>query len=268
VLNARRNDRSPRVAALQVLLNRFGAGTPNLKVDGIFMNQTALALSRYKKDVMGQSTGTSADHADPAVWHHLMGRAHVQTVDAVDITDVNYLRTVMPWLSRHGAPVTLGGMSNGLAQVIGDVVRRANGNNIMLVRFHGHGGPGLQSIAHGTRKIAGKMDYNEELTVLNATTLQKLLGVVSQLASAMCSFGFVELHGCRVGKGPHGPGLVASLADCWKVPVSAGIPFAKSGYDKVAGSAVTFDLEGPIETAFPGRGNLASWSSRLNVSAP
>jgi len=267
VLNARRNDRSPRVAALQVLLNRVGDATPKLKVDGIFMNQTAHALSRYKRDVMQQSTGASPDHADAAVWHHLMGRAGVQTVDAVDITDVGYLRTVMPWLSRHGEPITLGGMSNGLAQVIGDIARRSSGGNIMLVRFHGHGGPGLQSIAHGTRKIAGTMDYNQELTVLNSKTLQKLWGALSQLAPAMCKFGFVELHGCRVGKGPEGAALLGSLAAVWKVPVSAGIPYAKSGYDKVAGSAVTFDLEGPIATAFPGGASLASWSSQLNASA-
>ena len=259
MLNARRGDRSPRVVALQILLNRYAGAPTKLKVDGIFGNRTAVVLALYKSKVMKQSTGTSRDHADSAVWHHLMGRAQIQTVDAVDITDVGYLKIVVPWLSREGEPITIGGMSNGLAQVIGDIARRANGDDLMLVRFHGHGSPGLQSIAHGTRKIAGTMDYNEELTVLNSTTLHKLYGSLSILTRAMCNFGFVELHGCRVGKGTKGAALLKSLAGIWKVPVSAGIPYAKTGYMPGAGSAVTFDLEGPIATAYPGGQSLAAW---------
>ncbi len=267
MLNVRIHDRGPRVVALQVLLNQHGDTSDRLKVDGVFGPKTASALANLRRELMRQSSGMSVNHADPAVWKYLMGRSRLQTVDAVDVTDVTYLKVVMPWLERHGDPLTLGGMSNGLVQVINDVVSRASGSNVMLVRFHGHGGPGLQAIAHGTRKLAGTMDYNEELTVLNATTLGKLRSPLSKLASVMCSFGFVELHGCRVGKGSKGQALLRSLSDVWRVPVSAGIPYAKSGYDpKTTGPGVTFDLEGPIETAYPGGGTLATWGARVGLA--
>jgi hypothetical protein len=260
MLNARKSESGPRVATLQILLNRYSGSGTVLKVDGIFGQQTARAVSEYKSSVMRQSAGETADQADPTVFSHLMRQAQVQGVDAVDITDVGYLRTVVPWLARQAEPITIAGMCNGLAQAIGDVVSRGSGRDLLFVRFHGHGSPGLQSISHGTRKLAGTMDYNQERTVLNAHTLRALSGAIAQLGRAMCPFGFVELHGCRVAKGSKGQDLLKSLAQLWRVPVTAGVPYAKTGYDPVARQAVSYDLEAPIITAYPESGGLAAWA--------
>src|SRR5215510_236518 len=103
-------EKSARVVALQILLNRDPAIRPRLVTDGSFGAKTAAAVDKYRVQVMRQSGPKGV--ADPPMWSFLLTRAQLQVIEAVDITDPVVIETVLPNLTLSSVVIETGGMSN------------------------------------------------------------------------------------------------------------------------------------------------------------
>jgi peptidoglycan hydrolase-like protein with peptidoglycan-binding domain len=244
---------SPRAVALQILLNRFGvAGTP-LKVDGFYGPDTTKAVANFREKVLNApGPGTTAD---VPLWNEMLRRNRLQTIEAVDVTDPLLLTTTIPALeAQKASPITLGGTSNGVQQLMNLITAQAASmGGVMLLRFHAHGGPGVLAISHGNRSISVGINPEVELSILNQITTGKTREALSSIAGIFADFGFVEFHACRVADGPKGMELLQALCEAWKVPVTA--PLAKQG-----AAENTFYFRGETRTVFPGSATLRDWA--------
>ena len=157
MLHVEKGEKSARVVALQILLNRDPAIRPRLVTDGSFGGKTATAVNTFRERVMRQSGPSGV--ADPPMWHFLKSRAQLQVIEAVDVTDPAVVSFVLPKLSPAAILIESGGMSNGVSQLITEIRARTQGQqSIMMLRLHGHGGPGLVAISAGSRHSTGGID--------------------------------------------------------------------------------------------------------------
>jgi hypothetical protein len=131
-------DRLPTVAVLQKLLNRAGA---SLVVDGDFGNNTNTALIDFQRSrQIISSMGPGA--TDQKTWARLTLPRELPIIDTIDIFDPNILHQDAWQLMAEGArPILMGGMSNGVVQLVTMVRREARrlGDNLFLLRLDGHG---------------------------------------------------------------------------------------------------------------------------------
>jgi hypothetical protein len=251
---------SPRAVALQILLNRFGvAGTP-LKVDGFYGLDTAKAVASFREKVLN-APGPGAT-ADLPVWNEILRRNRLQTIEAVDVTDPMLNTLTVPALeAQNASPITLGGTSNGVEQLMRLITAQAASmGGVMLLRFHAHGGPGVLAISHGNRKISVGINPEVELSILNQVTTGKTKEALSSISGIFADFGFVEFHACRVADGAKGLELLQALCDAWKVPVTA--PLAKQ-----RAAENTFYFRGETRTVFPGAVALRNWAASREEAA-
>lgn len=244
----RRGDHLPSVGVLQSFLNQHLTTGEFLTVDGAFGPRTAAAVRRFRS---ARHFG-GHDFADHAVWNGAVG-VEWQIVDSVDRSD-------------HGRPkgentehLDLGpfgqtvleqfGMTNGVPTVLTRVRSAARLGQVVLLRFHGHGGPGNMIIASGTNPNAASS--------LNARYGQGFFNALRVLRPIFAPFGSVEMHGCRIAKGAMGLKLLRGMADALGVPVSAGETY------QYGGGQTTFRFEGPTLTICPGGIPLRAWLSRV-----
>lgn len=253
MLIVKRNDSGPRVVALQILLNRRLGRT--LVTDGVYGQLTADAVTRFRNDVMKASG--SGDVTDGSFWQELIRGAGLQVTDAVDVTDPMLLDVVVPELGRFGRPIETGAMANGVIQVMTDIrAQVADKSKLLLMRFHGHGGPGVAAVSFGKRSLdlVKGIDHEATLAVINGKTVAAVAPQLRQMAPLFANFGFVEFHACRVALGAGGAALLRTLADIWNAPVSA------STESQNAEGKSNFVLTGQIVTAFPGGVDLRRWA--------
>jgi peptidoglycan hydrolase-like protein with peptidoglycan-binding domain len=261
MLRVESGEKNASVVALQILLNRDPAIRPKLVTDGSFGAKTAAAVDKFRAEVMLQSGPKGV--ADPPMWSFLLTRAELQVIDFIDITDPAVLVQALPNLtSPFPILIESGGMSNGIAQLVTEIRVRARGEqSIMMLRLHGHGGPGLMAISAGSRHSTGGIDGIAAQSVMTPLLLQTLAPVLSQIAPLMHNFGFVELHSCRVAQGANGMGFVRHLANIIRAPVRAAL--SKQKMDKV------YVLVGPTFSGFPGNATLRQWGlSRKEAVQP
>lgn len=244
-------EKSARVVALQILLNRDPAIRPKLVTDGSFGPKTGKAIDTYRERVMMQSGPTHV--ADPTMWSFLLARAQLQVVEAVDITDPLVLEETVPKLSPGAITVQIGGMSNGISQVVTDIRARARGQrSIMMLRFHGHGAPGLIAISAGSRRSTGGIDGIAAHSVLTLPMLQTFAPWLRQLGPLLNNFGFIELHSCRIAQGVQGAMFLRELANTFGAPVRAAL--SKQQMARV------YTLVGQTRSGFPGNTTLRQWA--------
>lgn len=141
-----------------------------------------------------------------------------------------------------GDPIVVHGMSNAIQYVVDRVIGRAIGyGTISLLRFHGHGAPGIMGIAGGMWQ-----DRSRHLSDLGSRRRLAAGAILRELLPYFAPNGRVELHGCSVGKGPAGRRLLLLLSDAFGVPVSAAV---KDQYDSEGPQIYLF--EGRVRTAYP-----------------
>jgi hypothetical protein len=141
-------------------------------------------------------------------------------------------------------------MSNGIQFVTSQIVARGRAQNVMLLRFHGHGNRGLQNVT------GGEINGAPHLAAISLSNYSQIESTIARIKSVMLPFGSVQLLGCDVGGG-RGSQLVSRLAGTWGVPVTAGL------HTQFGGGNKTFRFEGQTVTGFPGGANLKSWSQAM-----
>jgi hypothetical protein len=243
----REGNQLPAVGVLQKLLNRTGA---RLTPDGIFGPRTRDAVQQFQRlrrlgpdGVVGQDT-----------WPRLVaGTNNLNIIDCIDVFDPSLLNLEARDIRRVGGnPILIGGMSNGVEQAISDICRAASLGSVFLVRFHGHGSPGVAGVSDGHGGIPG-----EHRSSLHPGNLPQLRPVIGRLRFLFSSYGCVQFMHCSTGRGPSGRMLLSHLANELGVPVTAAV------LDQLGGGLSTFRFEGPTFTAIPGGGSLQDWSRRL-----
>lgn len=165
-------------------------------------------------------------------------------IDVVDATEASDWHEVETIRDAGGKPIVIRGMCGAVEQVVHDIiVRAALPHQIKLLRFHGHGAPGMMNLA------AGKEAMFEHHSGISAGNLDSTAGPLGRLQPYFARRSRVELHGCNVASGPNGQTLLRNLSKIWGVPVSAG---TKS---QLGGKGNQFVFEGSVHTAMP-NGNM------------
>lgn len=174
------------------------------------------------------------------------------TIDVVDVTDPDLQDKEVKHLGDTGQiPITVSGQSNAVDYVVEQILAVSRGRNIGLLRFHGHGLPGFQSLSGFTPS----MTYEKVETLLASTAIRSGIGIqnfdaiepsLKRLTSCFHAGAQVWLMGCDVGNGEKGFALLESLATLWNVPTKAGV-----GLQYGNNPIETFGLEGQTITVDP-----------------
>jgi hypothetical protein len=171
-------------------------------------------------------------------------------VDSIDVWDPTFMKEDASYIRRAGGnPILIGGMCNGVEQAVSEIVGR--GRNVFLLRFHGHGAPGIGSSGTGHGELDPSL--KERSDIWNSPVI---LTSLSRLSSIFGPYGCIQFIQCQTGRGPKGLALLSKMAAQLGVPVSAAVqdqPFTK---------AASFRLMGPIRTV-TSKGGLGEWCSAL-----
>jgi hypothetical protein len=169
------------------------------------------------------------------------------TIDVIDATNPSDDIEIKTLRSTGINPIVIYGTSGAVEQVTNDIIQRAARlGTIELLRFHGHGIPGVMSIGCGG---VGSPDDHNGLSVWGLrpwSHSQTISTGLLRLKPYFGSRGRVELHGCSTGMGHIGQTLLLRLSSLWGVPVSAGTETQTGGCGQVQ-----FTFEGPVTTARP-----------------
>ena len=239
----RRGDNLPAVGVLQKLLNRGGAG---LVPDGAFGFKTRTAVVNFQRP-----RGLNPDGGvGEKTWPRVSAGAHLPIMDCIDIFDPS-LSTLerRDIIAAGGNPILLGGMSNGVEQAVQLIINAAP-PNVFLLRFHGHGAPGIAgfSFGHGGSGFGHRANIDPQ-------NLAIMLPILSRLRTIFGPYGCIQFIHCETGRGASGRNVLQSIANAVGVPVSAGVQ------TQFGGGTSTFKFEGPTVTMLPGGGTVKSWAS-------
>lgn len=240
----RKWDILPAVAVLQRLLQ--ARVDPSIACDGQFGSKTREAVRTFQRDQRLGVDGIVGQRTWPAL---VAGDAGLSVADCVDVFDddpeADDIRDV------GGRPFVIGGASNGLEQMVETVVRSTRPGSVFLLRFHGHGAPGLAGISAGT----GKEGFHRN--TITARGGAQMRALIARLAPIFSAYGCIQFMHCNTGQGRAGRELLSLVADATGVPASGAV---RTQY---GGGLTTFRFEGPVNTAFPGGQTLRSWASAL-----
>lgn len=238
-----RGDTLPMVGVLQILLNRAGA---KLDTDGHFGPHTEDTVRAFQKQSRLAADGIVGEKT----WHALTKGCALPIIDSIDIWDPTFLHEDAASIRTVGGTVNLiGGMCNGVEQVVSDIRRVSR--NVFLLRFHGHGAPGIGSSGTGHGELDTML---KELS--DIWDSPKVLATITQLRSIFGPYGCVEFIQCQTGRGVKGHVLLGKMASQLGVPVTAAVndqPFNRSA---------AFRLFGPTVTVVP-KGGLRDWCRAL-----
>ena len=164
-------------------------------------------------------------------------------IDVVDFTDTDLVRAEVVDLEQSGVEplLIMRGLGNQTIPFLVDaIIREVKApRRIKLLRIHGHGAPGCQSIAAG---LDIYLDGDDGLTYRN---VDRFAPVLQRLATFFTPDGKAWLMGCETGKGEEGKALLSGLARAWGVPVTAGV------LKQSPGGISTFQHIGPTVTQYP-----------------
>jgi len=246
-------ERSPRVALVQVLLNRAGN---TLKVDGMFGPKTRTAVVEFQR-----SHGLAPNAVvGPQTWRHFPLGDNTNVVDVVDIGDPSVGGGAVWQLRRAGGnPIELGLMCAGVEQMVGEVMSQCGGaGKLALLRITGHGNLGRwMTVSVGDVVDLKRRDYRlwatEYHSYIDWGHIDALAPTLSRLRGCFATYGMMEHGGCSLGSKARTRQVMHRLADLWDVPVSVGVG--------IQVSILKFD--GKTFTAYPRHGSLDSWSHRF-----
>ena len=231
-------DHLPMVGVLQHLLNRTGEA---VAIDGIFGSRTFAAVKNFQKKRDLTTDGIVGERT----WERLTTGLSLPILDAVDVYDPTFYKADATYVRKAGGnPLLIGGACNGVDQIVSMITSAAR--NVFLLRFHGHGAPGIGEISDGHEDgVPERSDISID---------KKIMEIVSRLRPIFSAYGCVEFIQCQTGRGPKRRHLLLTMANQLGVPVTA------ASHDQPFGRAWTFRLDGPTVTCFPSGLSLSSWS--------
>lgn len=244
-------DRLPAVAVLQKLLNLNGAG---LSVSGYFGGDTQAAVSAFQE---ANNIYPVNGIVNMATWARITTGGHVSLrlpiIDCIDVWDMSLHELESRDISATGSsPVLIGGMCNGVEQAVNEIIHAATGRNTFLLRFHGHGAPGLAGVSMGHGELR-----TGELSGIEIDNLVTLTPTLERLRDIMGPYGCVQFMHCSTGAAVDGIDFLQYIADILYVPVSAATT------NQLGGGETTFAYEGPTHTAIPGYRSMHHWAESL-----
>lgn len=274
MLLLRKGDYLPTVALVQSVLNLESARLTGLTVDvtGQFDDATETMVTMFQ-----QKLGLTPDGVvGPETWNRLRISRRLQVIDHVDAADdyhdsgsyVGY-----EWdLERVGARPIVSYHESGGLMVVADRIMRANTNNrVVLLRFHGHGGPGSMAVTVGR----GGEEYGGSRFSLHHRDWREIDDHFQPLGGIFHPLGSVELHGCNVAGDDYAPDgrritsssgvgvglyLLQRLAQLWGVPVTASPQSQYSHGTKI------LPFEGRTVTVCPdGIEDIGQWAQGKQV---
>ena len=269
MFNVNHGELSPRVTLLQVLLNSHacaGADGKRLTVDGSYGRNTRAAVAAAGKMIgVGDMSGNAAT---PALIQRLLADVDLSVITTVDLGDPALQADVDAFRRNFDDPILLGGMCNGLVQMVQDVRSRAVDGHVAALRLDGHGNLGewltvsVGSVAHlRTGTPAERQEYaaiaQEIYSYIGAENFGKVNGLIAPLSQIFAPFGFAEHLGCTLGARPKTQAMLRKLATLWGVPIRVGVQTQPIGS--------VMDIKGPAFTAFPGGHSLLSWSRQFQT---
>jgi len=237
----RRGDVLPSVAVAQLLLRRAGH---SIAADGIFGPRTQAAVRAFQRPRGLKPDGVIGIKT----WPRLRAETRLPILDCIDVFDfTNFARKVMPLTMIGADPILIGGMSNGIEQAVSEIRQRAGGD-LFLLRFWGHGAPGLAGVSTGHGKLG---DHRSILRPGDPSrkALAKLKGIFGH-------WGCIEFMHCSTAKGPKGREFLTMVAQAAEVPATAAI---RTQYSDGT-LRLTMRFEGPTRTFCPGGQSLKAWA--------
>ena len=253
------HERSPRVTLLQILLR----DEYRLKIDGSFGPKTMAAVRKFQAATREFSP---TPLPTPTTWKNLLKGTNLTVVSSIDAGDKDLAKDDSATLEAWGdKPILLGAMCNGLGQLISEVKSRSQGLSLAALRLDGHGNFGRwMTLSVGEVADLSKENPKEYRLIekeyysyINPTHFAKVAPILGQLTSKFAPFGFMEHHGCSLGKKPATVKMMGKLANLLGVPISVGVTMQSFG--------VVADFEGPVVTVFPHGLSLRTWSHKFQT---
>jgi len=239
----RRGDSLPAVAVAQLLLKRTGH---SLAIDGIFGSGTQGAVRQFQ----AARTGLADDGViGRQTWPRLRSREALPVVDCIDVFDPDLYTSERRFLTASGSnPITIGGMCNGIEQAVTDILRQAS--NLFLLRFHGHGAPGVAGASDGHGELGNERSSFQDDP--------ETLAAMRRLRKAFGPYGCIQFMHCDTGSGPSGAQFLRKIAD------ATGVPATGAHHTQYASTLrETVRYEGPARTVCPGGKSLGAWARSL-----
>jgi hypothetical protein len=254
----RPGERGPRVALIQILLNRAGN---TLRVDGIYGPKTRAAVDAFQS---GKGITGAKGVVGPDTWQKLPRGDNTAVVDVVDVGDPGVGGGAVRELTKAGGdPIQLGLMCGGVEQMVSDVMRQAGRcGSVALLRITGHGNLGrwmtvsVGSVAHLPAEEY-KVTATEYHSYIDWGHIDELAPTLARLKGYFAPYGTMEHGGCSLGSKPETRKLMHRLADLWGVPVSVGVGIQRS----------ILNFDGQTFTAYPKHGTLESWTKPFRAAA-
>jgi len=143
-------------------------------------------------------------------------------IDVIDMEDSTLGQHRQSRLDSRGVRSTriiMYGMSNGVGQMVQDILSVAPCGGVTVLRIWSHGREGGQTVSGGHAGEEGRMQHWTGISVGNIDALRDQL---ARLNPAFAPGARVELRGCSVGGGSAGEQLLQRLSQIWGVTVQGG----------------------------------------------
>ena len=234
-------DKLPAVAVSQMLLNRTGA---SLTVDGDFGRLTKAAVSHFQREhpplVIDGGIGQHT-------WPRLATGERLQIIDCIDVFDPELFDIDKFIRGAGGHPLLIGGMCNGIEEAVTEIVRTAR--DLFLLRFHGHGAPGVAGVSDGHGKISDRSAFSDEPATRRA---------LARLRGCFGPYGCIQFMHCKTAQGIRGTEFLQMVASTTGVPASAGISWQWGGSLRA-----NMRFNGLTRTICPGTTSISGWAAGL-----
>lgn len=241
------SDALPAVGVLQRLLQ--ARVDPDIGCDGHFGPETTRTVREFQRDQRLGVDGIVGQQTWPTL---VAGAPGLEVADCIDVFDPSLYETEARDLrDAGGTPFMIGGASNGVEQLVSDVVRSTRPGTVFLLRFHGHGSSGLAGISSGT---GAEGFHRNNITARGGDPLR---AIIARLAPIFSAYGCIQFMHCSTGHGQDGRDMLSLVAEATGVPASGAV---RTQY---GGGSTTFRFEGPVVHAFPGGSTMQAWTRSL-----